>query len=130
MMLAALPLWTASAIRWDKYVPALGSPEVSPNREERAFLKHFMSADQTPKISTASAANSTMADNRVTFPENVSDADENTTTKKNSETDSSIDVEAPIEAKTAFVALNMIQTPYNCGKDQSMDANGVCREPF
>ncbi|KAI8431229.1 hypothetical protein MSG28_001266 [Choristoneura fumiferana] len=45
MMLAALPLWTSSASPWDKYVTALGSPEVSINREERAFMKHFISAD-------------------------------------------------------------------------------------
>lgn len=71
-----------------------------------------------------------MADDRVTFPADVSDDNQKATTKDESETDCSVDVEAPIQAKKAFVALNMIQTPYNCGTDQSMDANGVCREPF
>ncbi|KAI8420440.1 hypothetical protein MSG28_008930 [Choristoneura fumiferana] len=50
MTLAALPLWIASEIRWDKYAPALGSPEASTNRDDRAFIKNFMSADQGPKI--------------------------------------------------------------------------------
>ncbi|KAI8419732.1 hypothetical protein MSG28_008414 [Choristoneura fumiferana] len=47
MTLVALPLWTATAIRWDKYAPDLWSPEASTNRDDRAFIKDFMSADQS-----------------------------------------------------------------------------------
>lgn len=54
--LTAIHLWIASAIRCDKYEPALSFSEVTTNRDDKVFVEDFTSANQVLVVSKPSAA--------------------------------------------------------------------------
>lgn len=55
--LTAIQLWIASAIRCDKYEPALSFSEVTTNRDNEVFIGDFISANQVLVLSKPNATN-------------------------------------------------------------------------